>query len=153
MNRIPITKSGFEALQNELQKLEQIDRISVIRDIQVAREFGDLSENAEYKAAREKQRFVEGRIGYLRERVALAEVIDTSKFVGKKNVVFGAKILLSSDSGEEIFYQIVGEDESDINLSKISVTSPMAKVLIGKKEEDYCEFKEKKYRISSVSYE
>jgi transcription elongation factor GreA len=153
MNRIPMTRKGFELLQDELQKLEQFDRISVIKDIELAREFGDLSENAEYKAAKEKQRFIENRINYLRNRVSLAEIIDTTKFIGKKNIVFGAKVSLCGEDGEEIEYQIVGEDESDINVSKISILSPIAKSLIGKKESEYCEFNSKKYRINSVSYQ
>ena len=153
MSRIPMTKNGFDTLSQELHSLESIDRPAVIKEISSAREFGDLSENAEYRAAKERQRNVEGRISYLRDRLSSAEVIDTSKFVGKKNVVFGAHVTLIGDNKESHLYHIVGEDESNIDLGKISIVSPIAKSLIGKSEGDTCSMPNgDQYSIKSVEY-
>lgn len=148
-----MTKNGFDDLNKELKRLETIDRPSVIKDISAAREFGDLSENAEYHAARAKQREVEGRISYIRDRLSSAEVIDTSKFIGKKNIMFGAHVTLIGSDKELHVYNIVGEDESNIDLRKISIVSPIAKALIGKSEGDESVMPNgDKYTIKSVSY-
>ncbi|UFX98153.1 GreA/GreB family elongation factor [Candidatus Gromoviella agglomerans] len=153
MNRVPITKNGIKIIKDELYNLEQVERPEVIRAISTAREFGDFSENAEYKAAREKQRMLEKRIDYLKQRLLMADIIDTSKFVGKKNIMFGATITLRSN-GDEIRYQIVGEDESDVDCGKISISSMMAKQLIGKKEGDFCSINDgTTYEIIRVLYE
>lgn len=138
MNRIPMTKKGFDMLNAELHRLENVDRIEVIREISSAREFGDLSENAEYRAAKDRQRSIEDKIAYLRKRISMAEVIDTAKFAGKKNIVFGAQVYFVNKDGESVTYKIVGDDESNIDEGKVSISSPIAKSLIGKKENDLC---------------
>jgi transcription elongation factor GreA len=132
MNKIPMTLDGFNRLQEELKRLKTIDRPAIIRAIAEARDHGDLSENAEYHAARERQSFIEGRVMELEDRIARADVIDVSKLSG--NVVkFGAKVTLADeDTDEEQTFQIVGEDEADVGKGLISVTSPLARALIGK---------------------
>ncbi|MDY0132662.1 MAG: transcription elongation factor GreA [Desulforegulaceae bacterium] len=132
MERIPITKEGFEVLKNELQSLKTVERPKNIEAIETARAHGDLSENAEYDAAKERQSFIQGRINELEYKLANADVIDPSK-LSKDKVVFGAIILLENiDTGEEVKYQLVGPDESDIDKGKISVTSPLGKGILGK---------------------
>lgn len=132
MERIPITKGGYEVLKKELSDLKTVERPKNIEAIEVARAHGDLSENAEYDAAKERQSFIQGRINELEYKLANAEVIDPSK-ISKDKVVFGAKILLENvDTGDEVEYQLVGPDESDIDKGKISVTSPLGKGLLGK---------------------
>jgi len=127
-----MTEPGFIRLQEELRRLKSVDRPAVIRAIAEAREHGDLSENAEYHAARERQSFIEGRVLELEDKIARAEVIDVSKLSGTA-VKFGATVVLADEeTDEETKYQIVGEDEADIKLGLLSVTSPLGRALIGK---------------------
>ncbi len=136
MDQIPITKEGFEALKKELQKLKTVDRPENIKAIEVARAHGDLSENAEYHAAKERQSFIEGRIGEISYKVGNAKVIDPNT-VPKDVVRFASKVLVENlDSEEEIEYMIVGADEADIKKGKISVSSPLGSALIGKEPGD-----------------
>ncbi|HUJ98960.1 MAG TPA: transcription elongation factor GreA [Stellaceae bacterium] len=132
MAKVPMTAAGFERLQEELKRLKTVDRPAIIRAIAEARDHGDLSENAEYHAARERQGFIEGRVLELEDKIARAEVIDVSKLSGKV-VKFGATVTLEDEETEEkVVYQIVGEDEADITQRRLSVTSPLARALIGK---------------------
>jgi transcription elongation factor GreA len=132
MTKIPMTATGFIRLQEELKRLKTIDRPAIIRAIAEARDHGDLSENAEYLAARDRQSFIEGRVLELEDKIARAEVIDVSKLSGKI-VKFGATVTLEDEESEEkVVYQIVGEDEADISQRRLSVTSPLARALIGK---------------------
>src|SRR3546814_7934069 len=132
MIKIPMTAEGFLRLEEELKHLKSIERPAVIRAIAEAREHGDLSENAEYHAARERQSFIEGRLGELEDKIARAEVIDPKKLSGKQ-VMFGATVtLVDEDTDEKAKYQIVGPDESDISSGRISISSPLARALIGK---------------------
>ena len=129
--KIPMTKKGFIKLQEELERLRKVDRPQNIRDIEEARGHGDLSENAEYHAAKERQGFIEGRMQELQGKLAHSQVIDTSKFTNEK-VVFGATVvLLDQDSEEEKRYMLVGTDEAELKEGKISVISPVGKALIG----------------------
>lgn len=137
MNKHPMTVLGAEALQQELQKLKFIDRPRIVESIATARAHGDLKENAEYHAAREQQSFNEGRIQELEAKLSHAQIVDISKLPNQGKVVFGAivKILhLANDT--ELTYQIVGEDEADIKLNKISYSSPIGRALIGKELDD-----------------
>jgi transcription elongation factor GreA len=132
MAKIPMTAAGFDRLQEELKRLKSVDRPAIIRAIAEARDHGDLSENAEYHAARERQGFIEGRVLELEDKIARAEIIDVSKLSGKV-VKFGATVTLEDEETEEkVVYQIVGEDEADIGQRRLSVTSPLARALIGK---------------------
>ena len=132
MAKIPMTSDGFSRLQDELKRLKSVDRPAIIRAISEARDHGDISENAEYIAARERQGFIEGRVIELEDKIARAEVIDVSKLSGKV-VKFGATVTLEDEETEEkVVYQIVGEDEADIAQRRLSVTSPLARALIGK---------------------
>ena len=135
--KVPITVKGAESLREELKKLKNVERPRIIEAIAVAREHGDLKENAEYHAAREQQSFVEGRIKDIEHKLANAEVIDVTKLGGSGKVIFGATVnLLDLDNDDEVTYRIVGEDEADIKLGLVSVTSPIARALIGKEEGD-----------------
>lgn len=137
MNKIPLTKLGADKLQEELKELKTVARPRVINAIAEAREHGDLKENAEYHAAREQQSFIEGRIKQIEATLSNAQVIDVTKMSGDGKVIFGATVeLLNINSDEEVTYQIVGEDEADIKQNKISVSSPIARALIGKREGD-----------------
>jgi len=130
--KIPMTEKSYSQLQEELRHLKHVERPAVIRAIADAREHGDLSENAEYHAAKERQGFIEGRIVELEAKISLAEVIDVSKLSGTF-IKFGATItLVDEDTEEEHLYQIVGGDEADIRQQKLSITSPLARALIGK---------------------
>jgi transcription elongation factor GreA len=132
VERIPITKEGYQVLKKELENLKTVERPRNIEAIEIARAHGDLSENAEYDAAKERQSFIQGRINELEYKLANADVIDPSK-LAKDKAVFGAVILLENvDTGEEVKYQLVGPDESDIDKGKISVTSPLGKGILGK---------------------
>jgi transcription elongation factor GreA len=132
MIKLPMTADGFSRLQDELKRLKTIDRPAIIRQIAEARTHGDISENAEYHAARERQSFIEGRVLELEDKIARAEIIDVSKLSGKI-VKFGATVTLEDEESEEqASYQIVGEDEADISKGRLSVTSPLARALIGK---------------------
>jgi transcription elongation factor GreA len=137
MKRTPMTARGAEALRAELKKLKTQDRPNVIKAIAEARGHGDLSENAEYHAAREQQGFIEGRIGEIESKLANAEVIEPGKLPNTGKVIFGARVELEDqDNGERVTYQVVGEDEADIRAGRISVTSPIARALVGKSEGD-----------------
>ncbi len=133
MSKAPMTKAGAKALRSELEKLKNEDRPRVIQAISTAREHGDLRENAEYHAAREQQGFIEGRIKDIEAKLSIAEVIDTSQLGISDKIVFGATVtIVYNDTGEEITYRIVGEDEADIERSLLSYASPLARALIGK---------------------
>jgi len=132
MERVPMTREGLTVLEHELRRLKSEERPAVIKAIAEAREHGDLSENAEYHAARERQSFIEGRIAELEDVTSRAEAIDTSEMSGD-TVRFGAHVLVAdTDADEETEYRIVGAMEADLELGKISVTSPLARALIGK---------------------
>ena len=139
MFKIPMTVEGFSRLEEELKHLKAVERPAVIRAIAEAREHGDLSENAEYHAARERQSFIEGRVAELEDKISRAEVIDVHKLSGKQ-VMFGATVtLLDEDTEEKIKYQLVGQDKSDIRAGRLSISSPLARALIGKKVGDTVE--------------
>jgi len=137
MNKVPLTKRGAERLQTELQQLKTVDRPRIIKAIAEARAHGDLKENAEYHAAREQQSFAEGRIKEIEGKLSHANIIDVTSLDAGGKVVFGATMdLVDEDTGDEVTYQIVGEDEADIKAGRISVGSPIARALIGKEEGD-----------------
>ncbi|MEL7128078.1 MAG: transcription elongation factor GreA [Pseudomonadota bacterium] len=139
MQRIPMTGEGHAALDAELKNLKSVERPAIIQAISVAREHGDLSENAEYHAAKEKQSFIEGRVAELEDKLARADIIDITKLSGS-TVKFGATVtIIDVESEAESTYQIVGEDEADVKHGKISITSPIARALIGKEEGDEVE--------------
>lgn len=139
MQRIPMTAEGYRALEAELKTLKSEERPAVIAAISEARSHGDLSENAEYHAAKERQSFIEGRVAELEDKLARAEVIDTSKLKGSV-VRFGAKVTVQDEDTEETaVYKIVGEDEANVAEGKISISSPIARALIGKEEGDSAE--------------
>src|SRR5205085_9150855 len=139
MNKLPMTVEGFNRLQEELKRLKSTERPAIIRAIAEARTHGDISENAEYHAARDRQSFIEGRLAELEDRVARAEVIDVSKLSGSI-IKFGARVTLADEeTDEEQTFQIVGEDEANIKDGRLSVTSPLARALIGKGKRDSVE--------------
>ena len=151
-----MTAEGYQALDAELKRLKTQERPSVIAAISEARQHGDLSENAEYHAAKERQAFIESRLAEIEDRIARAQVIDVSKLSGKQ-VKFGATVnLVDEDTGDKAKYKIVGEDESDVKGGKISITSPIARALIGKEEGDVVEVMApggaKSYEIVKVKY-
>jgi len=155
MQKIPVTPRGFKAMDSELKILKSKDRPSVIRAIAEAREHGDLSENAEYHAAREQQSHIEGRIKELESLISLADIIDVTRLSG--SVKFGATVkLVDEDTDEEKTYQIVGEPEANLEKGLINIKSPIARALIGKEEGDSVEVKApggtKNYEILSVKY-
>jgi transcription elongation factor GreA len=140
MNTIPLTRRGAELLKNELHRLKTVERHAVIQAIAEARAQGDLSENAEYDAAKDKQGFIEGRIKELEAKLAAAQVIDPSAVDAGGKVVFGATVdLEDEDSGQKVTYQIVGDDEADLKQGLISISSPIARALIGKEQGDVAE--------------
>ncbi len=156
MDKVPMTPDGFSKLERELKQLKSTDRHDVVRAIAEAREHGDLSENAEYHAARERQSFIEGRIGELEDLISRAEVIDASSFSGDV-VRFGANVVLTDeDTEKEVAYTIVGVHESDIASGRISITSPLGRALIGKSLGDVVEVSAprgaKSYEIVKVVY-
>ncbi|MGB2816271.1 MAG: transcription elongation factor GreA [Burkholderiaceae bacterium] len=158
MRAIPITARGAERLKAELQRLRSVDRPAVIQAIKEAREKGDLSENAEYDAARERQGFIEGRIKELEGKLSSLQIIDPKTVDAAGRVVFGATVELEDESsGETVKYQIVGDDEGDIKAGLISVSSPIARALIGRSEGDTAEVLapagKRIYSIVSVAYE
>lgn len=131
-----MTLNGKRLLEEELKQLLQVERPNVIKAIEHARSLGDLSENADYSAAKERQSFIEGRVQYINTQLALAQVIDTAQIKSNK-IVFGAKVVLADqESGKESTYQIVGVDEADAKNGKIGITSPIARAMIGKQEGD-----------------
>ncbi len=157
-NRRPITARGAERLRAELKKLKSEDRPTVIKAIAEARGHGDLSENAEYHAAREQQGFIEGRIGEIEGRLSMAEIIDVAKLPQNGKVIFGATVEIEdNDTGKTTTYQVVGEDEADIRMNLIAITSPIARALIGKLKDDEVEFDapggRKSFVIVNVRYE
>lgn len=132
MERIPITREGYESLKRELEILKSVERPQNIKAIEEARAHGDLSENAEFDAAKDRQAFIEGRISELGFKLGNAEIIDTET-LSRDRAVFGCRVVLENvDTGEEVRYQLVGPDESDIEKGKISVASPLGKAIIGK---------------------
>lgn len=158
MDRVLLTVKGAQALTAELKNLKSVERPKVIQAIAEARSHGDLSENAEYDAAKEQQGFIEGRIKELESQLSIAEVIDPSKLNAQGKVVFGAFVKLYDESADrEVSYQIVGDLEADIEKGQISLSSPIGRALIGKYEGDECTFQapagEKTYEVLSVSYE
>jgi transcription elongation factor GreA len=157
MKRSPMTLRGAEMLRVELKRLKSTDRPRVIKAIAEARSHGDLSENAEYHAAREQQGFIEGRIMEIESRLAAAEIINIASLPATGKVVFGATVELEDqDEGNAVTYQLVGEDEADIRGGRISITSPIARALIGKVQGDVVEVaapgKTRSYEIVSVKY-
>jgi transcription elongation factor GreA len=157
MSKIPITKSGAEALRAELHRLKTVDRPAVITAIAEARSHGDITENAEYEAARERQGFIEGRIIELETKLANAQLIDPTLLDDDGRVVFGSTVeLMDTAADAAVTYQIVGEDEADIKLGKISYSSPIAKALIGKYAGDVAEVRTpggvKEFEIVDVRY-
>ncbi len=156
MEKNPITPEGHTRLREELHHLRGVERPAVIQAIATAREHGDLKENAEYHAARDKQSFIEGRIKELEDKLSRAEIIDITKLAGSK-IAFGASIRLSNtESGEEVAYRILGADEADLATGSISVTSPLARSLLGKEEGDEVKVRmpggERVYEVLSVEF-
>lgn len=157
MKKIPLTVHGAELLKNELQELKSVARPNVIAAIAEARSHGDLSENAEYEAAKERQGFIEGRIAELENKLSHAHIINPTEIHAEGKVVFGATVtVLDLDTDDEVTYQIVGDDEADIKLFKISVSSPIARAMIGKEEGDIAEVQApsgvREYEILTVQY-
>jgi transcription elongation factor GreA len=158
MANIPLTRRGFEKLKDELARLKNVERHAVIQAISEARAQGDLSENAEYEAAKDKQGFIEGRILEIESKLAAAQVIDPSTLDAEGRVVFGSTVdLEEEESGTAVTYQIVGDDEADLKQGLISISSPIARALIGKVEGDVAEVQApvglKSYEIMAVRYE
>ena len=158
MSKVPLTVTGAEKLRAELHRLKTIERPSVIAAIAEARSHGDLSENAEYDAAKERQGFVEGRIQEVEGKLSNAQVIDPKLLDADGRCVFGATVEIEDqDSGNSVTYQIVGEDEADIKVGKVSVSSPMARALIGKYAGDIAQVQApggiREYEIIDVRYE
>ena len=156
MDKIPITNIGFEKLEEELKILKSVERPTVIKSIAEAREHGDLSENAEYHAAKEKQSFIEGRIADLENKISRAEVIITKKLKSNK-VIFGATVTLGEvGKKKQIVYQIVGTEEADVESGKISISSPLARALLGKKIDDsvevYSPGGSKEYEVENIEF-
>lgn len=140
MERVPVTKEGYESLKNELNRLKRVERPENIKAIEEARAHGDLSENAEFAAAKDRQGFIEGRISELQYKLANADIIEPDK-LNKDKALFGCKVLLENiETGEDVEYQLVGPDESDIEKGRISVSSPLGKAILGKKPGDELTF-------------
>jgi len=157
MEKFPMTREGLDALEDERRRLKNEERPAVIKAIAEAREHGDLSENAEYHAARERQSFIEGRLAELEDIISRADVIDISRLSGD-TVRFGATVIVADeDTDEEITYKIVGSHEADINASRLSVTAPLARALIGKTVGDSVEVMtpggDKSYEICDVRFD
>ena len=157
MQTIPLTQRGVDKLKDELQRLKTVERHAVIQAIAEARAQGDLSEDAEYEAAKDKQGFIEGRILEIESKLAAAKVIDPSKLDAEGKVVFGSTVDLEDESsGSAVTYQIVGDDEADLKLGLISISSPIARALIGKEVGDIAEVQApggvKSYEVMAVRY-
>lgn len=157
MSKVPLTVTGAELLRAELQRLKTVERPSVIAAIAEARSHGDLSENAEYDAAKERQGFIEGRIADLESKLSNSQIIDPKLLDADGRCVFGSTVELEdSDSGEAVTYQIVGDDEADIKAGKISISSPIARALIGKYPGDMAEVQApggvRQYEVLDVKY-
>jgi len=158
MSKVPMTVNGAEQLRQELDNLKKVERPRIIAAIAEARAHGDLSENAEYHAAKEQQSFIEGRIAEVEAKLSSAQIIDPKTVNAEGRVVFGATVgLLDIDTDNEVTYQIVGDDEADIEQGKISISSPIARALISKEEGDEVVVKvpdgERNYEILKVRYE
>ena len=158
MNKIPMTAEGAEQLKEELHTLKSIERPKITLAIKEAREKGDLKENAEYHAAREQQSFTEGRIKDIEAKLSNAQVIDIKNMSKSTKVIFGSTVmLLNLDDEKKVQYKLVGEDEADLKICKISITSPLARSLIGKEQDDIIELKMPsgitEYEIIKVTYE
>ena len=158
MNKVPMTVRGHELLKDELKKLKGVDRPAVITAIAEARAHGDLKENAEYHAAKDQQGFIEARIKELEGKLSHVQVIDVTEIDARGKIIFGSTVeLIDEDTGKEITYKIVGEDEADIKSGLISFTSPIARALISKNEGDVVEFQapdgEKTFEVIEVRYE
>ncbi len=158
MSTIPITVRGAELLRQELQRLKSVERPAVINAISEARAQGDLSENAEYDAAKEKQGFIEGRIMEIEAKLSNAQIIDPKDLDAEGRIVFGATVNLEDlESGNNVTYQIVGEDEADLKFNRISVTSPISRALIGKYAGDIAQVQApsgvREYEVLNVRYE
>lgn len=156
MERVPMTAEGYARLEVELKRLKTVERPEIIKALTAAREHGDLSENAEYHAARERQSFIEGRVREIEDKMSRAEVIDVGKLSGDE-VKFGATVTLADeDTDEQSTYQLVGTDEADVNNGRLSITSPLARALIGKTIGDSVHVNtpggSKSYEIISVAY-
>ena len=156
MDKVPMTETGYDRLEVELKRLKTVERPAVIRALSEAREHGDISENAEYHAAKERQAFIEGRMAEIEDKISRAEVIDVSKLSGK-DVKFGATVKLADeDTDEVVTYQLVGEVEADIKEGRLAITAPLARALIGKSVGDSVEVATprgaKGYEIMKVSY-
>ena len=157
MNKVPMTVRGHELMQEELKRLKSVDRPEVIQAIAEARAHGDLKENAEYHAAKEQQGFIEARIKDLEGKLSNLQIIDVTAIDAKGKIVFGSTVeLLDEETGKEIVYKIVGEDEANIKEGLISFTSPIARALIGNNEGDVVSFSapggEKQYEVIEVRY-
>jgi transcription elongation factor GreA len=157
MSTIPLTKRGAQLLREELDRLKSKERPAVINSISEARAQGDLSENAEYDAAKEKQGFIEGRIADLESKLSAAQIIDPSAVDADGRVVFGATVELEDvDAGKTVTYQIVGDDEADLDQGRISISSPIARALIGKSEGDVASVQApggvREWEVISVKY-
>lgn len=157
MSKVPLTKEGAEKLRQELHRLKTVDRPNVVSAIAEARAHGDLSENAEYAAARERQSFIEGRIQEIEGKLGNAQVIDPKLLDADGRCVFGATVELEDlESGDRVIYQIVGEDEADLKNNKISISSPIARALIGKYAGDIAEVQApggvREYELHDVKY-
>jgi transcription elongation factor GreA len=157
MKRVPMTPEGYQKMKEELDRLLKVDRPKNIKDIAEARAHGDLSENAEYHAAREKQSFMEGRIQELQANISMAEVIDPSK-INQSSVAFGAKVkVVDVEADEEYVFTIVGAEEANVKSGKISITSPVARALIGKEVGDVAVVKAPsrtiEYEVVEISFE
>ena len=156
MNKIPMTIEGEQLLRQELQELKTIKRPEITEAIKEAREKGDLKENAEYHAAREQQSFNEGRIKDIEGKLSNAQIIDITKIPKSDKVIFGTTVIVVDDNNKKVTYKIVGEDEADIKIGKLSVTSPISRSLVGKNEGEIVVIKtpsgEKEYEIIEVKY-
>jgi transcription elongation factor GreA len=157
LNTIPVTRRGAEALKSELQRLKTVDRPFIINAIAEARAQGDLSENADYDAAKDRQGFIEGRIQEIEGKLSAAQIIDPAEVDAGGKVVFGSTVdLEDEDSGQKVTYQIVGEDEADLKLGRINISSPIARALIGKEEGDTAEVQTpggtRRYEVMAVRY-
>lgn len=157
MIKVPLTVVGAEMLKAELQRLKSVERPSVIAAIAEARSHGDLSENAEYDAAKERQGFVEGRIAEIEAKLSNAQIIDPKSIEAEGRIVFGATVeLMDLETEETVCYQIVGDDEADIKVRKVSVNSPIARALIGKESGDIAEVQApggvREYEVLDVQY-
>lgn len=155
-DRLPMTPRGQRKLRDELKRLREVERPKNVQDIEIARAHGDLSENAEYSAAKERQSFIEGRIREVEGMIALSEVIDPGRLSGSK-VVFGATVRLTdTDSGDEVTYSIVGDHEGDIKEGRIAISAPLARALIGKEQGDTVVLRTSKgsreYQIEEVRF-